>query len=38
MVAHQYGRIDHGLVWKSITEEIPELKAECIRMLSELSS
>ena len=35
IIAHNYGKIMHEDIWIAITEEIPAVRAECVRMLSE---
>lgn len=37
MIAHQYGHIDPSMLWISVIEEVPELKAECARILDTLT-
>ncbi|MDR0335084.1 MAG: DUF86 domain-containing protein [Methanomassiliicoccaceae archaeon] len=36
IIAHNYGSIRQGNLWIMITEEIPELRTECERILSKI--
>ncbi|MBQ6375329.1 DUF86 domain-containing protein [Candidatus Saccharibacteria bacterium] len=34
IVSHDYGKVDHAIMWTTITEDIPALKAFCSEQLS----
>lgn len=36
IVAHNYGSIDSEILWNTVTDDIPELKKYCIKILSEI--
>lgn len=36
VVAHTYGKVDSNSLWETITGDIPELKAFCIRQIQKL--
>lgn len=35
IVAHSYGTVDSEITWEIIKDDIPELKAYCLKILSE---
>ena len=34
ILRHEYHRIDLGVVWETVTERLPRLKADCLRALA----
>ena len=33
IVSHDYGKIDHGIMWETITEDIPKLREFCVHQI-----
>ena len=38
LVAHNYGKADHSMIWKMLTTDYPVLKSEIKRLASEVGS